>query len=132
MKSNLRKSEQNILVNALMEGRSWEEAKKALPGGIDSIAINKFRKDLTAEAEARKAAEARGVGPVPVSAEAVAHLSQQVEALQKEIKELGESNVKLAGMLREAQDQLAQKERDIASLINGEDDSKATKGKSAK
>lgn len=54
VKKGLRQSEQNVLVNALRGGKTWGEAKAALPRGIDLKSIDGWREVL--EAEAKKAA----------------------------------------------------------------------------
>lgn len=51
MKKSLRASERNVLIAALRDGKSWEEAKKALPKGIDLRAIDGWKDALVEEAK---------------------------------------------------------------------------------
>lgn len=85
MKKALRTIEQNILINALAEGKTWAEAKKALPRGIDLRAIDGWEKPLTEAAKAKRATVAKVEEAAKFKPEDVVAMQGEREALRQKV-----------------------------------------------
>lgn len=84
-KKALRTIEQNILINALAEGKSWAEAKKFLPRGIDLKAIDGWEKPLVEAAKAKAIEITKVEEAAKVKPEDVVIMKKDNEALRLKV-----------------------------------------------
>jgi predicted RNase H-like nuclease (RuvC/YqgF family) len=85
MKKALRTIEQNILINALAEGKTWAEAKKLLPRGIDLRAIDGWQKPLEEAAKAKRVQVTKVEEAAKFKPEDVVAMANEKEALRQKV-----------------------------------------------
>jgi hypothetical protein len=87
MKKALRTIEQNLLIRALAEGKTWAEAKKLLPRGIDLKAIDGWEKPLTDAAKAQRVVTDKVAAAAKVKPEDVVAMDGEITRLRQKVSE---------------------------------------------